>query len=378
VIASLLPLLILALVATPTAGDDDDPALKELAARQGIALGANFPGLVHGKPPNTWEQSPIIAVEQAIAERHFAIMSAGWDFYPGHSWTGPGQYDWRGADAVASWCRERGIAVHGHGLGYGVRVPWLLKLPAGTDAERAALRDQWEGYVRATAARFAGRVAVWDVCNEQLLPAYRFAGFQTRQPYWKAYQANPADPGSGVEWYRRTFRLAHEADPNAKLVLLEFNNEVICPKSDQMFKLMKQLLDEGVPVHGAGFQMHLSTDLNRAKDHGLATDDDYFASLEANFKRFATLGVELWITELDVKIDPTKDRDAELARQADIVRRVVEIALRAPNFKGLKFWGIVDRTPWGQVIPERPNLFDEDGRPKPAFFALREALAGAK
>ncbi len=88
------------------------------------------------------------------------------------------------------------------------------------------------------------------MCNEQLLPAYIFNGYQTGHSYWRAYQQPGQGPESGVEWYRRTFRLAREADPAAKLVLLEFNNEIICPKSDRLMKLITQLRAEGVPVDG--------------------------------------------------------------------------------------------------------------------------------
>jgi endo-1,4-beta-xylanase len=120
--------------------------------------------------------------------------------------------------------------------------------------------------------------------------------------------------------------------------------------------------------------MHLSTDLNRSKNHGLKTDDDYYQSLTDNLRRFSEAGFDLWITELDVRIDPKKDLSAELVRQAEIYGRVIEIATATPRLKGIKFWGIMDRDTWGNVIPERPNLFDEDGQPKPAFLAVQKAF----
>jgi endo-1,4-beta-xylanase len=353
------------------------PTLKEAANRLGIEIGINFPGLVDGKSPNNWESSPTIALEKRIAREHFTIASAGWQMYPGRSWPGPRRYDFEGADRFVAWCREVGLKVHGHGLGYAVRVDWLKRMPANTDAEKREVRAVFEDYVTRTAAHFAGRVHMWDVCNEQLLPAYIFNGYQTDASYWKAYQQPNQGPESGVEWYRRTFRLARDADPQARLILLDFNNEIVCPKSDRMLQLVTQLRSEGVPVDGVGFQMHLGTDLNRSKNHGLKDDDSYYAALKANLRRFAEQNLDLWITELDVRLDPAKDLRAELARQAEIYGRVTEIAATTPRMKGIKFWGIVDRDPWGRVIPERPNLFDEDGQPKPAFYAVRDALVRA-
>jgi endo-1,4-beta-xylanase len=353
------------------------PTLKELAARRGVEIGANFPSLVFGKSPNNWTDSPTAPVEQAIAADQFTIMTAGWEMYPGKSWKGPGQYDLAGFDAVVAWCRQRGIQVHGHGLGYACRVEWFKKLPCGQDSDRAEVRRIYEGYLRDTAARYAGKVQLWDVCNEQLLAPYQSGGFRTSECYWKAYQSDASDPKSGVEWYRRSFRLAHEADPQARLILLEFNNEIVCPKSDFLYELAKALQAEGVPIHGVGFQMHLDTELRRGKGTGMATDEEYFDSMADNFRRFSQLGLELWITEMDVAIDPQKDIDAELERQAMIFGRVAEIALGTANFRGLKYWGIMDKNTWGQVSPERPHLFDDSGRAKPAFRAVQQAFIEA-
>jgi endo-1,4-beta-xylanase len=356
------------------ARNEEQSPLRASAERLGIDIGVNFPGLMAGKSPNNWDSSPTIEMEKRIAREHFTIASAGWEMYPGHSWTGPQSYDFNGTQKFVAWCRESGLKVHGHGLGYACRVAWLKKMPAGTDEQKSLIRSVYEDHVTKTASTFAGQVSFWDVCNEQLLPAYIFNGYQTGHSYWKAYQKPGEGPESGVEWYRRTFHLARQADPTAKLVLLEFNKEIICPKSDRFLKLSMQLRSERVPVDGVGFQMHLSTDLNRSKNHGLKTDDDYYQSLTDNLRRFSEAGFDLWITELDVRIDPKKDLSAELVRQAEIYGRVIEIATATPRLKGIKFWGIMDRDTWGNVIPERPNLFDEDGQPKPAFLAVQKAF----
>jgi endo-1,4-beta-xylanase len=356
---------------------EDAPGLRSLAERLGIEIGVNFPGLVNGKSPNNWDSSPTIAMEKRIAREHFTMASAGWEMYPGHSWKAPRQYEFEGADKFIAWCQQAGLKVHGHGLGYACRVDWLKRMPAGTEAQKRELRAVYEEYVTRTARHFAGRVQMWDVCNEQLLPAYIFDGYQTGHSYWKAYQQANQGPESGIEWYRQTFRLARAADPVARLILLDFNNEIVCPKADRMLKLVTQLKSKGVPVDGVGFQMHLGTDRNRSKNHGLKDDESYYASLKANLRRFAEEDLDLWITELDVRLNPAKDIRTELARQAEIYGRVTEIAASTPRMKGIKFWGIVDRDAWGKVIPERPNLFDEDGKPKPAFEAVRRTLIRA-
>lgn len=349
-------------------------SLRELATQRGIDIGANFPSLVDGNSPNNWRDSPTIKTEMKIAAAHFTIMSAGWQMFPGHSWKGPHEYDFEGADTFVKWCQENNIRVHGHGLGYACRVNWLKKHPVKSQDETLELRRIYESYVQETARHFNGKVHMWDVCNEQLLPAYVFRGFQTNHNYWRAYADGKNSPASGIEWYRRTFRIARENDPHAKLILLDFNNEVVCPKSDGMLELVKHLKAESVPIDGVGFQMHLRTDVNRSKAHGLKTDEAYYESLFANMERFAELGLELWFTEMDVSIDPMKDLNDELNRQAEIYEKVLDVALKFPQFKGVKFWGVMDRNTWGEIIPERPNLFDENGTPKQAFYRVQSAL----
>lgn len=350
-------------------------SLRELAIKRGVEIGANFSLLVDGKSPNNWQDSPTIQTEMKLAVEHFTVMSAGWQMYPGHSWLGPKQYKYEGADRFIQWCEQNEIRVHGHGLGYGSRVGWLKAYKAKTEEQKSEVREIYESYIVDTATHFKDRVHVWDVCNEQLLPAYVFRGYQTNQAYWQAYVPPNEKPETGIEWYRQTFKLARRSDPAAKLILLDFNNEVICGKSDTMYALVKRLKTEGVPIDGVGFQMHLKTDLNRSKGHGFATDQEYYDSFAANLKRFGELNVDLWITELDVSIDAKNELNNELMRQAEIYGEVVRIALKQPRLKGIKFWGIMDRNTWGEVLPDRPNLFDENGKPKPAFFRVQTELS---
>jgi hypothetical protein len=43
-----------------------------------------------------------------------------------------------------------------------------------------------------------------------------------------------------------------------------------------------------------------------------------------------------------------------------IYDRVTEIAFSTTNFRGLKYWGIMDRKVW-RPIDEKPYLFDDNG-----------------
>ncbi len=352
----------------------EGPSLRALAEARGLLVGGNLTQLVIGNPPYNWE-SPQSRLERSIAADQFNIVSAGYQMYPGYSWTGPSQYRFEGTATLLDWCRAHDIQLHGHGLGYATRVNWFKQLPAGTEAQRARVRKVYEAYVRDTAHHFRDQILVWDVCNEQLQVPYGSPGFRTGENYWRSYQEDPAQPQSGQAWYARTLTLARQTDPKASLLLLDFNNEILCPKSDTFFDLALRLKQNGVPLDGVGFQMHLDTDLRRSKGQPIPEDDAYFASMRRNFERFAEAGLDIWITEMSVAIDPEEPLETELERQAVIYGRVFETALAVPSLRGIKTWGVQDRPIQGRS--ERPYLFDEAGRPKPAYFAVRRVLQSA-
>lgn len=365
-------------------------ALRELAQARGFHIGANFPNL-YEKWMEPGKFGPrFFNPEAAIAADQFTIMTAGWEVFPGNTWRGDGKYNFAGTDKYIEWCQKHGIAYHAHGLGYVHRSGWpFQKLPVETEAERARVRQIYERYIRDTAAHFKGRVHMWDICNEHLFPPYKMGAWLKWRPkdgpkdYWKAYNMDPRDPVRGYDWYIKSFTIAHEVDPQAKLVLLDFNNEIICPKSDKMLELVKVLQSHNLPLHGIGFQMHINTDCKRTMwkkqtlepgQHDL-DDEAYFASFRENIKRFADLGLEVWITEMSVDVDPTKPLTAQYDRQAEVYRRVFEACLENPGMKGIKLWGVVDDTDWKAKTQFHPYLFDAQGRAKPAFFAVQETLS---
>ena len=363
--------------------------LRELAEARGFHIGANFPNLYGYWCEEGKSGSRRFDPEAAIAKDNFTIMNAGWEVFPGHTWEGEGQYDFDGTDHYIKWCEQNGIRFHGHGIGYVFRAGWPFKdLPVETEAEKARVREIYEQYVRDTVSHFKGRVHMWDVCNEHLYPPYQSGGWlmwnaeDGARSYWRAYDMDPRDAAGGYDWYAKTLTIAHEVDPDAKLVLLDFNNEIVCPKSDTMYALAKTLLAKGLPLHGIGFQMHINTQCNREKwkngperrkQHDLS-DDEYFDSMRKNIKRFTDLGLDVWITELSVDLDPDKPHDEELKRQAEVYRRVLEVGLENPGFKGIKLWGVVDDMDWQADKPFHPYLFDAEGRAKPAFFAVQDTL----
>ena len=105
------------------------------------------------------------------------------------------------------------------------------------------------------------------------------------------------------------FRWAHEADPQALLFYNEGEAEVVNPKSDAIYAMVRDFRQRDVPIDGVGFQMHIAN---------LHVD---VASISANIKRFPALGVQVHITEMDVALRVNTNgnsRPEDLQRQAHI------------------------------------------------------------
>jgi endo-1,4-beta-xylanase len=121
----------------------------------------------------------------------------------------------------------------------------------------------------------------------------------------------------------------------------------------------------GVPIDCVGFQSHLVV-------------GQVPADLQANLQRFADLGVEVQITELDIRM-PTPPSDADLQQQAGDYAEVVEVCLAVDGCSSITVWQISDRDSWipGVFAGEGAALlFDEELNRKPAYDATLAALGG--
>jgi endo-1,4-beta-xylanase len=250
---------------------------------------------------------------------------------------GDGDFDFEQADAIVTAARRTDKRVRGHPLVWDQQLPaWVRK--AG-DPE-AVLRR----HVRTLVKRYRGRVAVWDVVNEPL----EDDGSLTVTPFTKAM---------GERFIDIAFDTAHQADPQAKLFLNEIAAER-GPKLDALVALARRLKQRGVPIEGIGLQNHTTVD-----------DPPSRQQLADAFARFADLGLDVEITEMDV-VAPA---DADRAKQAEAYAAAAQACAAARACTGLTVWGVTDRWSW-LGAGKRPLPFDAQGHAKPALAALRDPL----
>ena len=265
-------------------------------------------------------------------------------------------YSWANADAVVAFAEARQMKVRGHTFVWHQSQPgWLSGLPPSR--LEVVLRD----HITTVAQRYRGRVFAWDVANE----VFANDSGAMRSSVW---YDQPGIGRTGTGYVEQAFRWAAAADPAALLFYNDYNAEGMNSKSNAVYAMVQDFRRRGVPIHGVGLQMHRT--LNPIDP----------ASLEANIRRLTDLGLEVHITEMDVRIpvDAGGRASAEdLERQAQIYDTVVAACLKFPLCTAIQTWGVTDRYSW---IPSAfPGLgagllFDATYQAKPACDAVRRRL----
>jgi endo-1,4-beta-xylanase len=168
----------------------------------------------------------------------------------------------------------------------------------------------------------------------------------------------------GPDYIELALRAARAADPRAKLFINEYGAEGPGRKLEGLVELVRALQKRDVPLDGIGLQMH---------SHILGFHDQ--ATLESTMRRFAAMGLEVQVTEMDVGTSllaiEALDR---LTRQADAYGAAARACNAVAACRRFTTWGFTDRLSW-IGIGEAPLLFDASYRPKPAFEAVRSAFA---
>ncbi|MCG5467932.1 endo-1,4-beta-xylanase [Micromonospora sp. LAH09] len=245
-----------------------------------------------------------------------------------------GQFNHSGGDRLVSHAQANGMSVRGHTLLWHAQQPGWAQGMSGS-----ALRNAAINHVTQVATHYRGKIHSWDVVNE----AFADGGSGARR------DSNLQRTGN--DWIEAAFRAARAADPGAKLCYNDYNTDGINAKSTGIYNMVRDFKSRGVPIDCVGFQSHLGTSLA----------GDY----QANLQRFADLGVDVQITELDVMTG---------GNQASIFGAVTRACLAVSRCTGITTWGVRDCDSWRGS--DNALLFDCNGNKKAAYTAVLDALNG--
>lgn len=188
--------------------------------------------------------------------------------------------------------------------------------------------------------RYKGKMYGWDVVNEVLDED----GSLRKSIFYNQL---------GESYISNAFKLARQVDPKAKLYINDYSIEYNNSKSAAMYNLVKKLKSQGVPIDGVGFQAHFI-------EGGVP---DYFGDI---LKKFIGLGVEVAITELDIRSKGNEEQ------QAKDYAKVYETCLKLNKCVGVTVWAWADKYSYDQA--EKPDLWDVNIKPKKAVAAVEAVL----
>ena len=256
-------------------------------------------------------------------------------------------FNYTEADKHVAWGQANGMQIHGHTLVWHNQTPsWVQGLSA------SAMQSAMYNHIDKVMGHFKGKILVWDVVNE---------AFEENGSYRSSFWYNTL----GKSFIENAFIRARAADPSAKLIYNDYNLEATGSKSNAAYNMLKDFKSRGIPVDGIGFQMHLDI------QYGFDYND--FAT---NMQRFADLGLEIYITEMDVRV-PSSPSTADLQTQANYYKGVIEKCMAQPAVKAIQIWGFTDKYSWvPQTFPGRGAalIFDSNYNPKPSYYAVQSAL----
>ena len=287
----------------------------------------------------------------------------------------PDRYDFDAADRFVAFGSENDLFIVGHTLVWHAQTPrWVFQDDAGNPIGRDALIARMRDHIHTVVGRYKGRIHGWDVVNEAL----NEDGSLRETPWLNII---------GEEYLALAFQFAHEADPDAELYYNDYSLEN-APKRNGAVRLVRHLLDQGVPVHGIGTQGHFKMDWPTPEQQ------------DSTIRAFGELGVQVMITELDIDVLPpaVQGQGADVSARADLDARqnpyvdglpdsvqqalarryadLFEIYINNTDLVSrVTFWGVSDGDSWLNYWPVRgrtshPLLFDRQHRPKPAFEAV--------
>jgi endo-1,4-beta-xylanase len=258
---------------------------------------------------------------------------------------------------IMDFAQKHQQKIHGHTLVWHLANPQWLVNGSFTPAEKESLlREHIRTVIQYFNINYPGQIVRWDVVNEAFESDYRSQ--QLRTTLWSDIGNAPAD------YIRLAFREVRAHAPQATLIYNDFSIETVNPKSTAVLDSLTRLRGEGVPIDAVGLQVHYSADYEAPS----------VAQFKENMIRFAQAGLEIYITELDVRYNATDGFSPfERRRAIDVYNNLSQACGETPMCRGLTTWGIVPVHSWipqyfggyGAFLP-----FDNQYQPTEAYQAL--------
>ncbi|WP_165072445.1 endo-1,4-beta-xylanase [Paludisphaera rhizosphaerae] len=319
---------------------------------------------------------------ELIADQ-FDVLTAENEFKPRALQPQPGVFNFEAADAIVEFARKHDQKVVGHTLCWHSQAPsWMFRGPDGKPLPRDEALRNLKTHIDKVVGRYRGKVVGWDVVNEAI---------SDNDGEGRYLRDTPARQAIGDDYIAQAFEFAHAADPDAELYYNDYGNETP-GKLERTLRLVRELKARNVRLDAVGIQSHFRLDDPTAVDR-----------LDRAITAYASEGVKIVVSELDVDVLPRRTRGADVAAreqrgadpytnglppdvaasQAQFYDRLFRVLLKHPGVVSrVTFWGVHDGSSWLNFWPvfrrtNHPLLWDRDLRPKPAFDAVFSVLTNS-
>ena len=259
------------------------------------------------------------------------------------------------AKPLLNFAKSNGQKVHGRVLVWHSQTPEAF-FHEGYDTgkpyvTREVMLGRLENYIREvltqTEEQYPGVIVSWDVVNEAIDDGTNW--LRKGSNWYKVI---------GEDFINKAFEFARKYAAEGVLLYYNDYNTAYTGKLYGIVRLLNMLIPEG-NIDGYGFQMHHST--------SGPTNDMITTAVE----KIAALGIKLRVSEMDIGITKYTEKNLEL--QAGKYRTMMKLMLRfADQTEAVQVWGITDNMSWRSN--SYPLLFDRSLNPKPAFYAVLEAV----
>lgn len=315
---------------------------------------------------------------------HFSSVTAENEMKPDALQRTEGLFTYVASGRIVDFATANDMEIRGHALVWHRQNPaWLFVDDAGNPVAPEVLLGRMREHIHNVMTYYKGRIRAWDVVNEAIMNdgAYRTA-LEEEEDQRSAWHGI-----LGESYIAEAFKAAHAADPEAKLFYNDYYN-YLPAKQQAIYEMLKKMLEDGVPVHGVGLQCHLNIEPSADPEH--QSFHQTIANLERAIELYASLGLEVQITEMDISLyvggrmytedefytEATFTEELEV-QQAERYRAFFELFRRhADVITNVTFWGVADDNTWLSEFDsgrtDFPLLFDTQHQPKRAFEAIMQ------
>eukprot|EP01084_Bolivina_argentea_P276085 470992_1 len=285
-------------------------------------------------------------------------------------------FNFTDCDYLYNFAISNNQTFRGHNLCWGQYNPsWLVNGNYNSSQLKSILQNHIHTVMAHYKANYTGTGSFygWDVVNEAINdPPYLNDSAQFKTNVWYPAVENYVEVA-----FKAASDIAKGTD--VKLFYNDFNITMDTgytkQKADAVYNLLKNMKNKGIQVDGIGFEGHM----NMGEYESITNNYD---SIVRNFQRFADLGLEIHITEMDIMcgqfvndiLIPCQNFTNSVAqKQAEMYEIMLKACLYVDACKNFETWGFSDRNSW-RGSKEYPLPFDYNYKPKCAAYYIENVL----